>query len=237
MATYKGFAPTQKLCLDRLIPRHRLGPPRSVRYQREARGSHSDYEDARTAGWQSVRRSAGHTSGTSQESLWKAGGGEQAQNSGCRSCNESWIQGIYPSSSRIGCVRPYEGDRQGESSRQSGFRPFQLVQQYQYPKVQHRAYSSSSRLAQSQVGSIGQVGRRKQQRSEWTGHRPIVLGLESSADDTCAAIVDAERKIWSNVVIKQHETNAKFGGIQPLEALQMHQANMASDPMAEENCI
>lgn len=32
-----------------------------------------------------------------------------------------------------------------------------------------------------------------------------VLALESSADDTCAAIVDSYRNILSNVVVKQHD--------------------------------
>lgn len=32
-----------------------------------------------------------------------------------------------------------------------------------------------------------------------------VLAIESSADDTCAAVVHSSRKILSNVVIKQHD--------------------------------
>ena len=31
-----------------------------------------------------------------------------------------------------------------------------------------------------------------------------VLALESSADDTCAAIVNSDKEIVSNVVMKQH---------------------------------
>ena len=34
--------------------------------------------------------------------------------------------------------------------------------------------------------------------------RYTVLALESSADDTCAAIVNSDREIMSNVVVKQH---------------------------------
>jgi hypothetical protein len=35
--------------------------------------------------------------------------------------------------------------------------------------------------------------------------RPFrLLAIESSADDSCAAIVSSDRKIWSNVVVKQH---------------------------------
>ncbi|ORY24464.1 glycoprotease family-domain-containing protein [Naematelia encephala] len=53
-----------------------------------------------------------------------------------------------------------------------------------------------------------------------------VLALESSADDSCAAIVDSDRRILSNIVIKQHELNAKWGGIYPLEAQHAHEANI-----------
>ncbi|PPQ99715.1 hypothetical protein CVT24_009698 [Panaeolus cyanescens] len=53
-----------------------------------------------------------------------------------------------------------------------------------------------------------------------------VLALESSADDTCAAIVDSERRILSNVVIKQHDIHEAFGGIEPISAIHGHQQNM-----------
>jgi len=37
-----------------------------------------------------------------------------------------------------------------------------------------------------------------------------VLALESSADDTCAAIVTSTRKILSNVVIKQNNMSVQL---------------------------
>ena len=73
-----------------------------------------------------------------------------------------------------------------------------------------------------------------------------ILGLESSADDTCAAIVDSDRQIHANVVLRQTDllgdldgavTNVeadaklvaeKYGGIQPLHATARHQSNMVS---------
>jgi N6-L-threonylcarbamoyladenine synthase len=57
-----------------------------------------------------------------------------------------------------------------------------------------------------------------------------VLALESSADDSCASIVNSERKILSNVVIKQHHLNVKHGGIHPLEAQHAHERNVVSTP-------
>jgi N6-L-threonylcarbamoyladenine synthase len=73
-----------------------------------------------------------------------------------------------------------------------------------------------------------------------------VLALESSADDTCAAVVTSSGKILSNVVLKQHHVyvyspfdsallkpspellyrHEPFGGIHPYRAVQAHQRNM-----------
>ncbi|KDQ57719.1 hypothetical protein JAAARDRAFT_130097 [Jaapia argillacea MUCL 33604] len=54
-----------------------------------------------------------------------------------------------------------------------------------------------------------------------------VLGIESSADDTCAAIVTSDRQILSNVVVKQHDLHESFGGIHPFVAIEGHQKNLA----------
>ncbi|KAJ7072499.1 glycoprotease family-domain-containing protein [Mycena amicta] len=54
-----------------------------------------------------------------------------------------------------------------------------------------------------------------------------VLALESSADDTCAAIVDEHANIWSNVIARQNSLHEINRGIHPLHALRAHQRNMA----------
>ncbi|KAK4058910.1 Mitochondrial tRNAs modification protein [Microbotryomycetes sp. JL221] len=54
----------------------------------------------------------------------------------------------------------------------------------------------------------------------------VVLGLESSADDSCAAIVSSHRQILSNVVIKQGQLLQKFDGIHPLHAQEAHERNL-----------
>lgn len=65
--------------------------------------------------------------------------------------------------------------------------------------------------------------------------RPVrILGLESSADDTCAAIVDSTRNVLSNVVIRQDDLLARWGGIHPLHATARHQRNM---PKAIRQCL
>ncbi|KIO06069.1 hypothetical protein M404DRAFT_999285 [Pisolithus tinctorius Marx 270] len=53
-----------------------------------------------------------------------------------------------------------------------------------------------------------------------------VLALESSADDTCAAVVTSSRQILSNIVVKQHDLHEGFGGIHPTVAIEAHQRNM-----------
>ncbi|RDB25348.1 putative tRNA N6-adenosine threonylcarbamoyltransferase, mitochondrial [Hypsizygus marmoreus] len=53
-----------------------------------------------------------------------------------------------------------------------------------------------------------------------------VLAFESSADDTCAAVVTSSREILSNVVIKQHDLHEGYGGIHPMIAIEAHQRNL-----------
>ncbi|KAG6369494.1 glycoprotease family-domain-containing protein [Boletus reticuloceps] len=66
-----------------------------------------------------------------------------------------------------------------------------------------------------------------------------VLAVESSADDTCAAVVTSSRQILSNVVIKQHDLHEDFGGIHPTVAIEGHQRNMpiAVQRALHESCM
>lgn len=56
--------------------------------------------------------------------------------------------------------------------------------------------------------------------------RRLILALESSADDTCAAVVSSHREILSNVVLKQNNIHEQYGGIHPLYAVQGHMMNI-----------
>ncbi|KAF8070292.1 Gcp-like domain-containing protein [Lyophyllum atratum] len=60
----------------------------------------------------------------------------------------------------------------------------------------------------------------------WPTRCFTVLAVESSADDTCAAVVTSSRDILSNVVIKQNDLHEGYGGIHPMVAIQAHQRNM-----------
>jgi len=53
-----------------------------------------------------------------------------------------------------------------------------------------------------------------------------VLGLESSCDETAAAIVDDGRVVRADVVASQHEVHAKYGGVVPELAARAHLVNV-----------
>lgn len=50
----------------------------------------------------------------------------------------------------------------------------------------------------------------------------IVLGIETSCDETAAAVVDGERRILSNVVRAQLDEHAPYGGVVPEIAARAH---------------
>ncbi|MBN1298140.1 MAG: tRNA (adenosine(37)-N6)-threonylcarbamoyltransferase complex transferase subunit TsaD [Actinobacteria bacterium] len=50
----------------------------------------------------------------------------------------------------------------------------------------------------------------------------IILGIETSCDDTCAAVVENGQKILSNVIASQHEIHEKYGGVVPEIASRRH---------------
>jgi N6-L-threonylcarbamoyladenine synthase len=56
--------------------------------------------------------------------------------------------------------------------------------------------------------------------SVWAS-RPI-LGIESSCDETAAAVLDSEGRVLSNVISSQTSVHAKFGGVVPELAARAH---------------
>lgn len=51
---------------------------------------------------------------------------------------------------------------------------------------------------------------------------PIVLGIESSCDETAAAIVSGDRAIRSNIIFSQFDDHRPFGGVVPEVAARAH---------------
>ncbi len=54
----------------------------------------------------------------------------------------------------------------------------------------------------------------------------IVLGLESSCDETAAALVEDGRRVLADVVASQHEVHAPYGGVVPELASRAHIVNV-----------
>lgn len=52
--------------------------------------------------------------------------------------------------------------------------------------------------------------------------RRLLLALESSCDETAAAVIDRQRRVLSNVVATQHELHQRFGGVVPEIASRAH---------------
>lgn len=50
----------------------------------------------------------------------------------------------------------------------------------------------------------------------------LVLGIESSCDETAVAVVEDGRKIWSNIILSQIDKHSKFGGVVPELAARCH---------------
>lgn len=51
----------------------------------------------------------------------------------------------------------------------------------------------------------------------------LVLGIETSCDDTAAAVVRSDGQILSNVVLSQHKIHQEFGGVVPGLAMKSHE--------------
>jgi N6-L-threonylcarbamoyladenine synthase len=50
----------------------------------------------------------------------------------------------------------------------------------------------------------------------------LILGIETSCDDTCASVVEDGKTILSNVIASQHEIHGKYGGVVPELASRRH---------------
>ena len=49
-----------------------------------------------------------------------------------------------------------------------------------------------------------------------------ILGIESSCDETAAAVVDAQLRVRSNIVASQEDLHAEYGGVVPEIASRAH---------------
>ncbi|GAF96124.1 unnamed protein product, partial [marine sediment metagenome] len=54
------------------------------------------------------------------------------------------------------------------------------------------------------------------------GTAMLTLGIETSCDETSAAVVEGERRILSNIVASQFDLHARYGGVVPELACRRH---------------
>ncbi|MGH7166037.1 MAG: tRNA (adenosine(37)-N6)-threonylcarbamoyltransferase complex transferase subunit TsaD [Nitrospiraceae bacterium] len=52
--------------------------------------------------------------------------------------------------------------------------------------------------------------------------RPLILGIETSCDETAAAVVDRDGRVASSVLSSQHDVHGKYGGVVPELASRRH---------------
>uniref|UniRef100_A0A915KJ62 Gcp-like domain-containing protein n=1 Tax=Romanomermis culicivorax TaxID=13658 RepID=A0A915KJ62_ROMCU len=64
--------------------------------------------------------------------------------------------------------------------------------------------------------------------------KPIILGIETSCDDTGVAVLNGRGEILSEIVKSQQAFSTKFGGVIPLFAASQHRANVLP---AVEQCL
>ncbi len=57
-------------------------------------------------------------------------------------------------------------------------------------------------------------------------YRMLVLGIDTSCDDTAAAVLETPRHVRSNVIASQHDLHAAFGGVVPEIASRAHAERM-----------
>src|SRR5712692_3881886 len=62
--------------------------------------------------------------------------------------------------------------------------------------------------------------------------RPLVLGIETSCDDTACAVLDGDGRVLSSIVSSQLTAHAPYGGVVPEIASREHLANWL--PVSEE---
>ncbi|HQN55191.1 MAG TPA: tRNA (adenosine(37)-N6)-threonylcarbamoyltransferase complex transferase subunit TsaD, partial [Novosphingobium sp.] len=55
----------------------------------------------------------------------------------------------------------------------------------------------------------------------------IVLGIESSCDETAAALVDSERRVLAQRIASQDEEHRPYGGVVPEIAARAHAERLA----------
>lgn len=85
----------------------------------------------------------------------------------------------------------------------------------------HSPRTISTRLQPKAVPQQHQE-RAAEREDQGLAQRTIVLGIESSCDDTGAAVVTSSGRLLGEAVAHQHEVHRDFGGVVPMLAREAH---------------
>merc|ERR1712137_505793 len=83
--------------------------------------------------------------------------------------------------------------------------------------------------ALSQLGNLRWMWGRSFHSSSysWKSPEPFsVLGIETSCDDTCAAVVGCDGRVWAHALSSQFQVHAPYHGIVPSLAARAHEAHI-----------
>ncbi len=58
--------------------------------------------------------------------------------------------------------------------------------------------------------------------TEHAAHQPLILAIESSCDETAAAVIDADRRVLADCIASSIDFHARFGGVVPEIASRKH---------------
>lgn len=78
------------------------------------------------------------------------------------------------------------------------------------------------RLQEQAIARDQDAGEREASSLESAARRPLILAIESSCDETAAAIIDGAGTLLSDVVASQIDFHARFGGVVPEIASRKH---------------
>ena len=65
----------------------------------------------------------------------------------------------------------------------------------------------------------------------------IILGIESSCDETAVAIVKDKKEVLSSIVASQIDVHKEFGGVVPEVASRIHVENISSSACSSNICL
>lgn len=90
--------------------------------------------------------------------------------------------------------------------------------------LQEQAIAQDQGVVSSEAATVGASAASSAAGVEavLSAHRPLILAIESSCDETAAAVIDGEGTLLSDIVASQIDFHARFGGVVPEIASRKH---------------